>query len=74
MSIRKIWVSPSSHNDFNSLAVSGIQVILAGIRARKQTPILQADPYNLLTKEASDNDISCPCQKRQGILERWFMV
>ena len=46
-----------------ALAVSGIQVILAGIRARKQAPDSQADSYNLLTKEASDNDDIAPLPK-----------
>ena len=46
-----------------ALAVSGIQVILAGIRARKQTSISPTDSNNLLTKEASDNDSVMPLPK-----------
>jgi hypothetical protein len=39
-----------------ALAVSGIQIILAGIRARKQPSTSPTDSYKLLSKDASDND------------------
>ncbi|MDF0681130.1 MAG: cellulase family glycosylhydrolase [Candidatus Nitrosocosmicus sp.] len=46
-----------------ALAVSGIQVILAGIRSRKQTANSQTNSDNLVTKEASDNESVMPIPK-----------
>ena len=46
-----------------ALAVSGIQVILAGIRARKQPSTSPTDSYKLLPKDASDNDNITPVPK-----------
>ena len=46
-----------------ALAVSGIQVILAGIRARRQASNSQADSYKSLTKEASGNAGISPLPK-----------
>src|SRR6188768_2881478 len=46
-----------------ALAVSGIQVILAGIRARKQTSTSPIDSHSLLTKEATENDSDMPLPK-----------
>ncbi len=46
-----------------ALAVSGIQVILAGVRARKQASNSSADPYKSLTREASDGVDVMPLPK-----------
>src|SRR4029078_9383264 len=46
-----------------ALAVSGIQVILAGIRSRKQAAKSQTNSDNLVTKEASDNESVMPLPK-----------
>ena len=46
-----------------ALAVSGIQIILAGIRARKQPSTSPTDSYKLLSKDASDNDNFTPVPK-----------
>ena len=46
-----------------ALAVSGVQVILAGIRARKQVSDSQTNSDKLLTKEASDNESVMPLPK-----------
>lgn len=46
-----------------ALAVSGIQVILAGIRSRKQAANSQTNSDNLVTKEAGDNESVMPLPK-----------
>ena len=46
-----------------ALAVSGIQVILAGIRTRKQASNSLSDSFNLLTKEVNNNEGPTPLPK-----------